>query len=169
MAIVATTMVAGCDETDLHVSTARDGSSTATVASVTDGDTLRLRDGRRVRLLQIDAPEQESECYGRAATRALRRLTPPGSVIGLRSDPGLDDRDQHGRLLRYVVRGGTAVNLELVRRGAAVPYFFRGERGVHAGVLVSAARRARREHLGLWGACPGAQLDPDRGAVTGSR
>jgi endonuclease YncB( thermonuclease family) len=27
-----------------------------TVSSVTDGDTLRLRDGRRVRLLQIDAP-----------------------------------------------------------------------------------------------------------------
>ena len=33
----------------------------AVVASVYDGDTLSLRDGRRVRLLQIDTPELGSE------------------------------------------------------------------------------------------------------------
>jgi hypothetical protein len=38
----------------------------AVVASVYDGDTLSVRDGRRVRLLQIDTPELDSgECYSR--------------------------------------------------------------------------------------------------------
>jgi endonuclease YncB( thermonuclease family) len=41
-------------------------SETAIVASVYDGDTLMLRGGRRVRLLQIDTPELGSgECYSR--------------------------------------------------------------------------------------------------------
>ena len=44
-----------------------------------------------------------------------------------------------------------------------MPYFFRGEHGVHADELLSAAKEARRERRGLWGACPGAKLDPSRG------
>ena len=48
-----------------------------------------------------------------------------------------------------------------------MPYFFRGERGVYADELLSAAKDARRERRGLWGACPGAKLDPNRGSLTG--
>src|SRR6188472_4730289 len=61
----------------------------AVVASVTDGDTLRLRDGRRVRLVQIDAPELGSgECYSRAARTGLLRLVPVGSAVVARGRRG---------------------------------------------------------------------------------
>ena len=51
---------------------------TATLAEVSDGDTLELRDGTRVRLIGIDTPETQhpefgDECYGQAATRFARR------------------------------------------------------------------------------------------------
>jgi endonuclease YncB( thermonuclease family) len=139
------------------------------VADVVDGDTLRLRDGRRIRLVQIDAPEERTDCYGRAATRALAALTPPGATIALRSDPALDDADSGGRLLRYVQAGDVNVNLRLVEDGAAAPYFFRNARGRYADTLLDAARGARRTRLGLWGACPGAELNPGLGSVTGRR
>jgi micrococcal nuclease len=143
-------------------------SGPVTVRSVYDGDTLTLTDGSRVRLLQIDTPELGSgECYSRAAHRVLLSLVPPGTAITLESDPALDEVDRYGRLLRYIHRGGLNVNLELVRRGAAAPYFYRGDRGRYSGALMRAARSARSARLGLWGACPRTRLDPDRAVDTG--
>ena len=136
------------------------------VARVTDGDTLRLADGRRVRLLQIDSPEH-GECYARQARDALLALAPVGSRIVLESDPRLDRTDRYGRLLRYVRRGSTNVNVELVRRGAAAPYFYGGDRGRHATRLLRAAEAARKARRGLWGASAGTVLDPERAIDTG--
>src|SRR5215211_3605777 len=100
------------------------------VAAVYDGDTLTLRDGRRIRLVQIDTPELGSgECYSRAARTALLNLAPLGSRIELEPDARLDDVDRYGRLLRYVHRGSLNVNVQLVKRGAAAPYFYGGDRG----------------------------------------
>lgn len=138
----------------------------ATVERVTDGDTLVLTDGARVRLVQIDAPESGEECYAAEATAALERLVPPGSEVTLESDPALDDVDRFGRLLRYVLRDGRNVNLELVRVGAAAPWFFDGDRGRYADDLLDAAESARADRRGLWRACPGARLDPSRGIET---
>ncbi len=129
------------------------------VAAVYDGDTLTLRDGRRIRLVQIDTPELGSgECYSRAARTALLNL-----------DVALDRVDRYGRLLRYIRRSGSNVNLELVRRGAATPYFYGGDRGRYASRLMTAARAARAAKRGLWGACPGTRLDPYAPAATGKR
>ena len=154
-------ILAGCGGDDA----ARTG---ATVAQVVDGDTIRLGDGTRVRLVQIDAPEAgESECFAARATRALERLAPAGTEVELERDPALDDRDRFGRALRYVVRDGANVNVELVRAGAAAPYFFRGDRGRYADELLAAAEEARDERRGLWGACPAARLDPGRALATG--
>ena len=140
----------------------------AFVASVYDGDTLSLRDGRRVRLLQIDTPELGSgECYSRAARTALLSLAPPGKRVVLESDPRLDRTDRYGRLLRYVKRNAVNVNLELARRGAAAPYFYRGDRGRYAGSLMRAAVAAKGARRGLWGACPSTVLNPFRAVATG--
>jgi micrococcal nuclease len=140
----------------------------AVVASVYDGDTLSLRDGRRVRLLQIDTPELGSgECYSRAARTALLGLAPPGSRVVLEADPALDRTDRYGRLLRYVRRNGVNVNLELVRRGAAAPYFYRGARGRYAGSILRTAQNAKAAKRGLWKACPSTVLDPVRAVSTG--
>jgi endonuclease YncB( thermonuclease family) len=138
------------------------------VRSVYDGDTLTLTDGQRVRLLQVDTPELGSgECYSRAAHRVLLSLVPPGTAVTIDTDPTLDRVDRYGRLLRYVLRGGLNVNLELVRRGAAAPYFYEGDRGRYAGALMRAARSAQAAKRGLWGACPRTLLDPDRAVDTG--
>ena len=141
--------------------------SPAVVASVTDGDTVRLADGRRVRLLQIDTPELGTgECYSRAARKALLRLVPERSAVGLELDPALDQIDRYGRLLRYLRRGPTNVNLALVREGAAAPYFYGGDTGRYADRLLSAAKAAKAAQRGLWGACPGTVLDPFRQVET---
>jgi micrococcal nuclease len=133
----------------------------ATVRTIVDGDTIVLTDGRRVRLVQLDAPEpDQAECYSRAATRELAKLIPAGTDIELETDPALGAADEFGRTLAYVQRGGTNVNVELVRRGAAAPWFYEGVRGRHAAQLLLAADEARRHDRGLWGACPGAVLDP---------
>jgi len=140
----------------------------AVVASVYDGDTLTLQDGRRVRLLQIDTPELGSgECYSRAARTALLRLAPVGARVALEADGNLDRVDRYGRLLRYVRRTGTNVNLELVREGAAAPYFYRGERGRYAAPLLAAARQAKAAKRGLWKACTSTVLDPTNAVATG--
>jgi micrococcal nuclease len=148
---------------------ARAAGEVQTVARITDGDTLVLQNGQRVRLLQVDTPEiGGGECFSRAAKKRLATLLPVGSTIRLQRDPALDDRDRYGRLLRYVTRNGINVNLRLVANGAAAPYFYRGDRGRWADALLAAAKRAKQQRLGLWGACPRTKLDPNRAVDTGA-
>ncbi len=137
---------------------------------VIDGDTVALRNGQRVRLVQIDTPEVYfgTECYGRQASAATKRLLPAGATIRLLPEPRTDRVDDYGRLLRYVVRAGDGVNinLRLVAVGAAAPYFYNGSRGRYANRLEALAKRARAKRLGLWGACPRTVYDPYRGVET---
>jgi micrococcal nuclease len=141
-----------------------------TVDHVVDGDTIVVEDDVTVRLVQIDAPETRAgpECYGEEASSAARRLLPRGSDVRLVRDRATDDVDRFGRRLRWVVRrDGVEVNLRLVEEGAAAPYFFDGVRGAHARELERAAEEARAARKGLWGACPGTPLDPERAVETG--
>lgn len=141
--------------------------TTARVDSVRDGDTILLADGNRVRLVQVDAPELGVECWGDQAAAALARLVHSGAELDLEADPRLDGVDRHGRLLRYVHANGRNVNVELVRVGAAAPYFYRGDRGRYADELLAAGRAARAGRRGLWGACPRTDLRPARAIDTG--
>ena len=134
-----------------------------------DGDTLDVRAGGRVRLVQIDAPELgEGECYARQSRRELERLALPGERIELEADPDLDDIDRFGRLLRYVHAADSNVNVELVRRGAATPYFRGGDEGTYADELLDAVDEARRASRGMWGSCR-VSWNPDRAVVTHPR
>jgi endonuclease YncB( thermonuclease family) len=138
------------------------------VASVYDGDTLALSDGRRVRLLQIDTPELGSgACYSRASRKVLLKLVPIGSRVTLETDSRLDKVDRYGRLLRYVHRGPLNANVILVTAGAAAPYFYGGDAGKYALRLLSEAQKAKAAKRGLWGACPRTVLDPYRAVDTG--
>lgn len=138
------------------------------VARVIDGDTIVLASGAHVRLVQIDTPEVGTgECFSRAAGRELRSLLPTGAAVTLTADPRLDRVDRYGRLLRYVIRNGRNLNLELVRRGAATVWFYGGDRGRYARRLLAAATAARKARRGLWGACPRAVWDPLGPAATG--
>lgn len=140
----------------------------ARIQYVIDGDTVVLANGEHVRLVQIDAPEvRERECYGAQARAVLRRLAPPGATVRVEGDPRLDAVDRYGRLLRYLFRGPTNLNLELVREGAATVWFYDRDRGRYADALLRAARTARAARLGLWGACPRTPFDPYHAANTG--
>jgi len=167
LAVAALLLAAGCDGG--AASQDRPTAATGVVARVNDGDTLTLGSGEKIRLVQIDAPELTTDCYGRAAQSALAALAPVGARVRLVRDPALDDRDRYGRLLRYVLVGDTDVNVELVRRGAASPYFFRNERGEHAEELLDALDEARDERAGYWGACPDAKLNTGLGSITGKQ
>jgi micrococcal nuclease len=135
-------------------------SSDAVVARVIDGDTIELLGGQRVRLVQIDTPEKNEECYGDAASALTGRLLPPGTRVRIERDPGLDQVDRYQRELAYVWKGKEDVNVTLVREGAAGVWFYGGRRGRHASELLQATEQARAERKGLWAACPLARLDP---------
>ena len=122
----------------VQLSSAAPIAQSGTVASIYDGDTLTLTSGERIRLLQIDTPEPR---LGRVLRRAARKrpfsaLAPIGSRVSLESDARLDQVDRYGRLLRYVHRGSLNVNLQLVKRGAAAPYFYGGDTGKYASRLL---------------------------------
>jgi micrococcal nuclease len=138
------------------------------VVTVVDGDTIRLANGKTVRLLQIDTPELHgrAECFGALAAEATRRLL-AGKRVTLVADPTLDDHDHYGRLLRYVYLDGQNVNLRLVAEGVAAPYFYRGEQGLYAWPLDRRAREARAKARGLWGHCPQAAYTPMRALQSG--
>ena len=166
VAVLALTPVACSAE---HESGAAGGGEGAVVDHIADGDTLELESGDRVRLVQIDATELgPSECYSEEAMDALEELAPPGTRVRLEADPGLDQVDRYGRLLRYVRVGDRNVNLELVRRGAAAPYFFHGEHGKYALELENAGEAARDMGRGMWGACRVA-WNPERSATAQPR
>ena len=95
------------------------------VTRIHDGDTLTISTGEKIRFLQIDTPEiSPAERYGAEAHKALVGIIGK-SPITLESDSVSDDKDQFGRILRYVKVGKVNVNLKLVEMGAATPYFYK--------------------------------------------
>jgi len=151
-------------------STAAPRSSVYVIDHVADGDTVALRNGQRIRLVQIDTPEIYfgTECYGPQASATTKALLPPGTRVRLFTEPATDRVHQYRRLLRYVVRvkDGLNVNVQLVRVGAAAPYFYLGRRGRYASLLERLALRARAKKLGLWGQCRHTPYAPNRGVRT---
>ncbi len=99
----------------LLVSALLAASPAARVVLVYDGDTFLTADSQAVRLLGIDAPESYQP-GGDIARDMLEKLV-LGRAVRLESDRR--DKDDFGRLLRWVFVGDTCVNVELVRRGYA--------------------------------------------------
>lgn len=141
-------------------------SSAAVVERVIDGDTFVARDkaGKdlgRVRILGLDAPElgrddRGAQCWAHEATAAAKdRLQ--GRTVTLTADPRQPDRDDYGRLLRYVDtprEGGGAADISenLIRDGAARRTTRPGQHQRHP-AYARAEDEARREKAGLWAQC----------------
>jgi endonuclease YncB( thermonuclease family) len=123
------------------------------VRSVTDGDTLVLADGRRVRLAQVDAPET-GECFSSQSSQALRTLV-EGRMVTVRRPSNGPELDRYGRTVAEVSVADRSVNEQLVREGAAEWYQeFAGEDADLAGRLGAAEADAKRAAKGL---CPAAR------------
>lgn len=127
-----------------------DDRARADVARAYDGDTLSVRlDGRteKVRLVGVDTPERGQPFYSRATE--FTRAATVGRTVTLDADPMSDDRDRHGRLLRYVVlEDGRVLGEELVRAGLG---------GIYTGALFERRDRylaleadARAAGRGMW-------------------
>ncbi|HET6361759.1 MAG TPA: thermonuclease family protein [Gemmatimonadota bacterium] len=126
---------------------AQAGESTCVVQRITDGDTIRCGD-ERVRLLLIDAPEENQGPFGRAAHAFLEAILPAGSHARIVTD--VEARDQYDRLLAYVYRpDGRMVNHMMIRQGFAVPLVV-PPNVLHVDEIRAAADSARAAKLGLW-------------------
>ena len=90
---------------------------TAVVSRVIDGDTVKLSDGRNVRLIGIDTPERGQCGFGPASSnlRQLVEAKPVRLVSGASSDT-----DKYDRILRYLEIDGTDAGREQLRRGLAI-------------------------------------------------
>ncbi|MEM5801854.1 MAG: thermonuclease family protein [Candidatus Aenigmatarchaeota archaeon] len=115
------------------------------VVKIIDGDTFKLSDGREIRLLGIDAPEQ-GQFYYDEAKNFLESLI-LGSKVVLEQD--VTNRDKFGRYLRYVFVENNFVNLELVKKGYA-RVVIRIPDTKYIDILMQAESQARKNKLGIW-------------------
>lgn len=156
-----------------------------TIDEIYDGDTFSISTGKVIRMVQIDTPElSTNECYAEDAKVVLSEIIEgfiskaEGTItdlktlskppqIELESDSALDSVDKYGRKLSYLFLGGKNINIELVRRGAALPFFYGGAKGKYAAELEKAADFARQKELGIWEKCRGFTYNPYQAASTG--
>jgi len=132
--------------------------SYATVARVSDGDTLRLKDGRSVRMIGINTPEtgkqgKPAEPFADAARKRLQTLVAQSDGrVGLLA--GKQPRDRYGRTLAHVF-GADGSNLEARLLADGLGY----QVAIAPNVALldcqqAAERSARKARLGLWRQSP---------------
>ena len=128
------------------------------VRQVVDGDTLRLTDGRSVRMIGINAPEigrkgRTSEPFAEAAKRRLQALVKAsdGRVgLVLRVEP----KDKYGRTLAHVY-ARTGDNLEARLLGEGLGYRVAVAPNVRLVACQQVAEQsARKAGAGLWRSSP---------------
>lgn len=122
------------------------------IQQVVDGDTVRLEDGRKVRVLGINTPEmgpgklaQPLAEAGRAALQALLKPNPVYLVAGE------DSHDRYGRVLGHLYdRQGNNITAALLEQGwgfqVAIPPNL-----AHEPCYRAAQQRARLARAGVWG------------------
>lgn len=126
------------------------------IAHIIDGDTLELRDGRRLRLIGVNTPEigrggQPSEPFAQAARRRLQQLTEPK---GLLLSVGPDPKDHYGRTLGHLFTAeGDNIEAQLLREGLG--YALAVPPNVNlADCHRLAEREARQDSKGVWQPSP---------------
>jgi len=119
----------------------------ATVLSIGDGDTIRVRQAGRaltVRLACIDAPETAQSPWGQQARRYLQQRLPIGREVTLE----VKTTDRYGRTVAEVI-SDINLNLVMVEDGQAFAYRqYLG--GCNAKEYLDAEHRASRHRYGVW-------------------
>ena len=126
---------------------------TVQVAEIFDGDTVRLEDGRRVRLVGINTPEvahrgKPAEPLAEAAKDQLQVLL---NKRPIRLLVGQDSHDHYGRVLGHLFDAeGNSIIASLLQQGAGfqvaiVPNLR------YVDCYQQAQRQAREQKLGVWG------------------
>ena len=119
----------------------------ATVLSIGDGDTIRVRQSGRavtVRLACIDAPETAQSPHGQQARSYLQQRLPVGREVRLE----VKTTDRYGRSVAEVI-SDININLALVEDGQAFAYR-QYLSGCDAKEYLDAEYRASRRGYGVW-------------------
>lgn len=122
------------------------------VAYVYDGDTVRLTDGRRIRLIGINAPEitkkdKAGEVFSARSHALLRRLLARGDV-SLRL--GKEPQDRYKRWLGHLYVDSELVAESMLEQGAAF-HVVVPPNVLYSQCLGSVERRAQQKKMGIWG------------------
>src|SRR3989344_1620016 len=118
----------------------------AKVKRVIDGDTLELINGQIVRLVGVNAPNNNEE-YEEQATEYTKNLV-EGKKVNLEYDAYKSDR--FGRILAYVIIDNKNLAIELVKRGLAkVTLYEKRKPLIYQEQLLQAQSQAKRNKLGL--------------------
>lgn len=124
------------------------------VQRVVDGDTLRLVDGRSVRMLGLNAPElshkgRPTEAFAEAARSRLQELV-AASAGQVRLAVGTQAKDHYGRTLAHVyTSSGANLEAQLLAEGLAYAVAVAPNLSL-VDCQVAAERSARKARLGLW-------------------
>ncbi|MCD5992316.1 thermonuclease family protein [Pseudomonas sp. CDFA 602] len=131
---------------------------TAQVERVVDGDTLRLSDGRSVRMIGLNTPEtgkkgQSAEPFAEAAKHRLQALVKE-SDGQVRVRVGQQDKDRYGRTLANVYgRDGANLEAQLLSEGLGYLVAVAPNTAL-VDCQQSAERQARLARLGVWRTSP---------------
>ncbi len=123
------------------------------VAWVIDGDTIKLNNGRHVRLIGLDTPElgrdgAPDQPFAKEARLALREMLPADGRIRLQRDR--QPRDRYRRQLAHVyLADGRNLSAELLENGWATLLVLPPNTN-HAECYRDAEARARVARRGLW-------------------
>lgn len=151
VALVVTACGAMSDERTTSAAQQRDVRTTAgdvqcVVAKLADGDSFTCADGRKVRLLLIDAPELHQKPWGLTAKRQLETVMAPGTTVRLELDRNPTDR--YGRTLAYAWVDTLMVNDWMVANGWALVLAYENVR--YLDELQRAERTAKSANKGFW-------------------
>ncbi|WP_322845617.1 thermonuclease family protein [Pseudomonas sp. B33.4] len=134
------------------------GLTSVVVQRVVDGDTLRLSDGRSVRMIGLNTPElgkqgRSDEPFAVAARKRLQALVDAsGGRVGLQ--PGKQAKDHYGRTLAHIYSASGA-NLEAQMLADGLGFQVAVAPNVDLVACQQAAERsARKAGLGLWRQSP---------------
>ncbi|HRZ85813.1 MAG TPA: thermonuclease family protein [Candidatus Paceibacterota bacterium] len=89
------------------------------VTKIIDGDTVIIEGGESVRLLGIDCDEKGKKCYNIAKKRIEELLL--GKKVILERD--IENKDQYGRYLRYIILDNENIDAKMVKEGYCVARF----------------------------------------------
>ena len=124
---------------------------------VIDGDTVKLSNGEKVRLIGVDTPESKHpqkpvQWYAKEATQYLTDKLEGKSVELLfdSANSARGHRDKYGRTLAYVFRGDELVNEQIIRDGYGHAYTKYPYDASMQKMFRTAEQDARDSRAGLW-------------------
>jgi|GEM_PF-1328041 len=120
-----------------------------TVVEVTDGDTLKLSNGKVFRLYGVNAPEKNEPFY-KESVDFTKSLVLNKEITFEQEEKYKEDK--FGRILGYVFVDEKHLNLELVKAGLArVVLYEKRAKIKYQDELVNAENEAKLKKLGIWG------------------